>query len=70
MTFATKAPMPHYPCHLSTFDYRGFHRYFLTFCTFERNHYFERAESVAIALTAGGHATLEDVFLQLTDASA
>ena len=48
--FATKALMPHYPRHLSTFDYRGFHRYFLTFCTFERNPYFELAESVALAL--------------------
>lgn len=39
--------MPHYPRHLSTFDYRGFHRYFLTFCTFERNHYFVDVTNVA-----------------------
>lgn len=42
--------MPHYPRHLSTFDYQGCHRYFLTFCTFERNRYFEQATSVEIAL--------------------
>ena len=42
--------MPHYPRQLPTFDYRGFHRYFLTFCTFERIRYFEQSECVAIAL--------------------
>jgi putative transposase len=41
--------MPHYPRHLATFDYRGFHRYFLTLCTFERNPYFIDAKNVAIA---------------------
>src|SRR5688500_16842310 len=40
--------MPHYPRHLSTFDYRGLHRYFLTFCTFERNHYFVDRHSVTV----------------------
>ena len=42
--------MPHYPRRLPAFDYRGYHRYFLTFCTYERNHYFEDPVSVAIAL--------------------
>ncbi len=42
--------MPHYPRQLPTFDYRGFHRYFLTFCTFERIRYFEQSECGAIAL--------------------
>jgi putative transposase len=42
--------MPNYPRQLSTFDYRGFHRYFLTFCTFERNRYFDDADSVSTAL--------------------
>ena len=43
--------MPHYPHHLPSFDYKGFHRYFLTFCTHERVHYFARAESVHIVLS-------------------
>ena len=37
------------PEHLKTFDYLGPHRYFLTFCTFERRHIFltrERTEAV------------------------
>jgi putative transposase len=40
--------VPHYPRHLAAFDYRGFHRYFLTFCTFERNPYFALADDVAV----------------------
>jgi hypothetical protein len=40
--------MPDYPRHLSGFDYVGFHRYFLTFCTFERNGYFRDASSVGL----------------------
>ena len=31
---------------LRTFDYRGLYRYFLTFCTFERNAYFTDAGNV------------------------
>jgi putative transposase len=37
------------PEHLKTFDYLGPHRYFLTFCTFERRHIFltrQRTEAV------------------------
>jgi hypothetical protein len=37
------------PEHLKTFDYLGPHRYFLTFCTFERRRIFvnrERADAV------------------------
>lgn len=40
--------MPHYPRHLSGFDYRGFQRYFLTFCTFERDRHFVEAVSVSL----------------------
>ena len=32
--------MPEYPHHLRSFDYQGLHRYFLTFCTFERRRHF------------------------------
>jgi putative transposase len=42
--------MPHYPPHLASFDYKGFHRYFLTFCTHERAHYFSNAAAVDIVL--------------------
>jgi REP-associated tyrosine transposase len=42
--------MPHYPQHLPAFDYRGFYRYFLTFCTFERNSYFVNSENVGLVL--------------------
>ena len=42
--------MADYPEHWRGFSYMGRHRYSLTFCTFERNPYFELAESVAIAL--------------------
>jgi putative transposase len=43
--------MPHYPRHLATVDYRGFRRYFLTFCTFERNAYFVDRDRVAVVGT-------------------
>lgn len=43
--------MPHYPRYLSAFDYKGFQRYFLTFCTFERNTYFLDAAHVELAST-------------------
>ncbi|MBI3050571.1 MAG: transposase [Acidobacteria bacterium] len=37
---------PGRPEHLKTFDYIGLHRYFLTFCTFERRRLFVTAEAV------------------------
>jgi REP-associated tyrosine transposase len=40
--------MPEYPKHLAGFDYTGFHRYFLTFCTFERHMYFREAKQVEL----------------------
>jgi putative transposase len=42
------ADMPTYPHHLRTFDYRGLHRYFLTFCTHERQKYFTDAANVVL----------------------
>jgi REP-associated tyrosine transposase len=40
--------MPDYPNHLRTFDYVGFHRYFLTFCTYERRPYFANPDNVVL----------------------
>src|SRR4051812_15027554 len=37
----------HRPRRLGSFNYVGLHRYFLTFCTFERRRYFEAADIVA-----------------------
>ena len=42
--------MPHYPRHLASFDYKGLHRYFLTFCTYQRAYHFSNAASVDIVL--------------------
>jgi len=36
------------PPHLKTFDYRGFHRYFLTFCTDYRRRLFTTEEAVTL----------------------
>lgn len=36
------------PQHLKTFDYLGLHRYFLTFCTYERHRLFVTADRVAV----------------------
>jgi REP-associated tyrosine transposase len=37
-----------YPRHLPTFDYRGPHRYFLTFCTADRHRAFTEAAGVNV----------------------
>jgi hypothetical protein len=37
-----------YPKHLDAFDYLGPHRYFLTFCTYERQPLFHIAAHVAL----------------------
>ena len=39
------------PSHLKTFDYIGFHRYFLTFCTRERERIFLSREPVDLVRT-------------------
>ena len=41
--------MTEYPRHLRNFDYVGFHRYSLTFCTFERREHFRSSSNVDIA---------------------
>lgn len=38
------------PGHLKQFDYRGFHRYFLTFCTYDRKRQFVEPGTVEIVL--------------------
>ena len=43
--------MTSYPEHLSGFDYVGVHRYFLTFCTFERRRHFDKADHVELVRT-------------------
>ena len=43
--------MTSYPEHLSGFDYVGVHRYFLTFCTFERRRHFNKADHVELVRT-------------------
>jgi len=43
--------MASYPEHLSSFDYVGAHRYFLTFCTFERRRHFNKADHVELVCT-------------------
>jgi putative transposase len=40
-----------YPEHLPSFEYVGVHRYFLTFCTFERRRHFVCAELVELVRT-------------------
>jgi len=41
---------PDYPRHLSSFDYRGKYRYFLTFCTHGRRPYFTSGATVDLVL--------------------
>jgi putative transposase len=43
------------PRRLRTFDYRGFHRYFLTFCTHGRLPHFARPEIVNVTLLHLSH---------------
>jgi REP element-mobilizing transposase RayT len=43
--------MTSYPEHLSDFEYVGVHRYFLTFCTFERRRHFNKADHVELVRT-------------------
>ena len=54
--------MPHYPRHLTGFDYHGFQRYFLTYSTYERNSYFVDAERVALVSTQILRAASEKQF--------
>jgi putative transposase len=50
------------PSHLKTFDYVGFHRYFLTFCTHTRQERFTTNEHVALVLRQILRAADEEPF--------
>jgi putative transposase len=54
--------MPDYPRHLRHFDYTGFHRYSLTFCTFERQEHFRSASHVDLVTTQILRAAQAHVF--------
>ena len=48
------------PSRLPRFDYRGFHAYFLTFCTFQRRRLFVAAESVDLVRTQISRAATDE----------
>ena len=48
--------MPAYPRHLRDFPYTGFHRYFLTFCTYRRATHFTTEAAVSLAASEFQHA--------------
>ena len=50
------------PDHLRAFDYIGLHRYFLTFCTFQRQPRFTTSASVDLVLLQIQRASREDGF--------
>lgn len=53
------------PHHLETFDYLGPHRYFLTFCTYQRHRAFEIPNRVVLVRTQFGRAAEEQHFALL-----
>ena len=53
---------PRSPGHLKTFDYRGLHRYFLTFCTHGRVARFVDADRVALVLSQVSRAAAKHQF--------
>jgi putative transposase len=57
--------LPRRPEHLKSFDYIGLHRYFLTFCTFERLPHFTIARHVELVLQQILRATAEEAFVVL-----
>jgi putative transposase len=50
------------PEHLKTFDYLGFHQYFLTFCTYQRRRLFVSLDRVAAVRTHIERASFEQRF--------
>ena len=50
------------PDHLASFDYRGTHRYFLTFCTHKRARHFTTADRVALVLAQFQRAAEQEPF--------
>jgi putative transposase len=55
------------PGHLRTFDYIGFHRYFLTFCTNGRERVFVSGESVDLVRTQFLRAADDEEFAIVVD---
>jgi putative transposase len=55
--------VPEYPEHLPEFSYVGVHRYFLTFCTFERRRHFENADNVELVYAQFAHTSTRNHFL-------
>ena len=53
------------PPHLKHFDYTGFHRYFLTFCTDERRPIFKERRAVDLVLSQISRASTERHFAVL-----
>jgi putative transposase len=53
---------PKHPQRLKTFDYLGPHRYFLTFCTFDRHPAFVRSERVDLARSHFLRAAADEAF--------
>jgi putative transposase len=51
-----------HPERLEAFDYIGFHRYFLTFCTFERRGVFVNNDAVGLVRTQLSRASSESQF--------
>ena len=50
------------PEHLTSFDYRGLHRYFLTFCTFDRHPAFKTFDRVDLVRTQFRRTAVEQRF--------
>jgi putative transposase len=57
--------LTHKPDHLRTFSYQGLHRYFLTFCTSERNRLFTTSERVDLVRTQIARTCREEQFAVL-----
>ena len=55
------------PEHLKTFDYCGLHRYFLTFCTFQRHCVFVTPERVGLVRTQILRSATEQQFALIAD---
>src|SRR5207244_159019 len=63
------SPLAHDPCmftgrpeHLRSFDYVGFHRYFLTFCTFHRRKLFLQEPAVSLVRSQILRSATEESF--------
>src|SRR5262245_21591641 len=55
-------PTSMHPERIRSFDYRGFHRYFLTFCTMDRKHVFVSQDRVEVVRTQILRAAAQEGF--------